>query len=335
MKKEILLEIMKMNNFYERINESVNPTPTIKFVKNLVKDVPEGPLKKLFSVFGQEEEDAYKVLQKTKNKAGDVEAAVEKLVKSIDYSALAAHLLENKKLGTQIDAFINRQIELIEKGSLSKDKAVEQLEDIFSTWTRNEGLPELGPELVKKVESKLESVVVPDFAGVLNQEVSELFKLTGKKLSTADAKLLNGVYDRLFKLKPQEIIQVEEALKRITSKDGVFQQAITRLRQAKDTASQMKAENMQKGLDKAIKYLNIASTSVGKVKILAIFKAIVSLFFVYLIVMTIRGFNNIKNAIESFSFFGFKPFASSSSTSESEPAPEPNNTEPNKTEETW
>jgi hypothetical protein len=329
MKKELLEEILKINHFYNRINEAINPTPALKLVKNLIKDVPEGAFKNMFSVFGQEEEEAYKILQKTKNKAGEVESAVAKLIQNIDFSKLAAHLLENKKLGTQIETFIDTKIKNIESGTISKEKALNDLESVLTRWTEMEGIPELGPELLKKVQSRFESAVAPDFSGILSREAEEIFNLTGRKLSTNDAKLLNDVYNKLTKLKPAEIVQIENALKRITNQDGILQQSINRMKQAKDASSKMKAENLQKALDKSVGYLNIASTSIGKVKIISLIKGIGVIFGIILAFKIYKAFNTLMSQLQSL------PFGIGNYFKSDEPSPAPNNTEPNKTEETW
>jgi SOS-response transcriptional repressor LexA len=140
--------------------------------------------------------------------------------------------------------------------------------------------------------------------------------------------LLNDVYNKLTKLKPAEIVQIENALKRITNQDGILQQSINRMKQAKDAASKMKAENLQKALDKSVGYLNIASTSIGKVKIVQLLKVIGVIFGMIFAFKVYKFFNNVMSELESIPFIGdyFKS---------DEPSPSPNNTEPNKTEETW
>jgi hypothetical protein len=324
MKKELLEEIIKINHFYNRINEAINPTPAARMIKNLVKDMPEGAFKKLFSVFSQEEETAYKVLQNPKSKANEIKSAVEKLLQNINFSEWAAHLLENKKLGPQIDDFIEKKIKNIELGTISKEKALNDLESVLTRWSEMEGVPELGPELLKKLEGKFQNAKLPDFSGVLKSESQEIFNLLGKKLSTEDAKLLNDVYGRLTKLKPDEIIKVENALKRITSQDGILQQSINRLKQAKDISSKMKAENLQKALDKSVGYLNIASTSIGKVKIFNLIKGIGVLYGIYLAYKIIGAFNTLLSQLQSLPVVGdyFK--------SDNTQTPEPD-----KPEETW
>lgn len=321
MKKELLEEIIKINHFYNRINEAINPVPAVRMIKSLVKEIPEGGFKKLFSVFGQEEENAYKILQKPKAKAAEIEAAVEKLLQNINFSELAAHLLENKKLGTQIDNFIESKIKNIESGTISKEKALQDLESVLTRWSEMEGLPELGPELVKKLENKFKSAVAPDFGGILSREAEEIFNLTGRKLSTADAKLLNDVYNKLTKLKPAEIIQVENALKRITSQDGILQQSINKLKQANDVSSKMKAENFQKGLNKAIGYLNMASGEVGKVKILSLLKTIAVIYGIVLAYRMYKAFNNLMSTLRSLPIIGGL-FGEDTENPEKEPEPE-------------
>ena len=331
MKKELLEEILKINHFYNRINEAINPAPAVRFVKNLMKEVPEGAFKKMFTVFGQEEEDAYKILQKTKNKAGEVESAVEKLIQNIDFSVLAAHLLENKKLGTQIETFIDSKIKNIESGTITKEKALEDLESVLTRWSEIEGIPELGPELLKKVQNKFESAVAPDFGGLLSREAEEIFNLSGRKLSTADAKLLNDIYDKLTKLKPQEIIQVENALKRITKQDGILQQSINRMKQAKDASSKMKAENLQKLLNSAIETLNTVATLGGKVKIGALFSTIAKIYLCFIAFRIYKGFNELMSTLQSIPLIGGFFKSDEPATPEVKPEENPNN----KPEETW
>jgi|694.fasta_scaffold101446_4 hypothetical protein len=308
MKKELLEEILKINHFYNRMNEAVNPAPAVKFVKSLIKDIPEGAFKKMFANFGKEEENAYEILQRTKNKAGDVESAVGKLIQSLDFSKLASHLIENKKLGTQIENFINTKISNIKSGNISKEKALKDLEDVLSTWTENEGIPELGPELFRKVAKKLEVVSAPDVSGILKHEAEEIFRLTGKQVSTADAQLLNKVYRKLTKLSPEQIIQVENALKRITSQDGLLQQSINRMKQAKDMSSKLKAENAQKLLDNSIENLNMGTTSIGKIKLWRLIKSIGT---VFLLIVTLSGvyigykvYQELKSQLQSIPFIG-------------------------------
>jgi hypothetical protein len=329
MKKELLEEIIKINHFYNRINEAINPVPAARMIKNLVKDMPEGAFKKLFSVFSQEEETAYKVLEKPNAKVAEIESAVEKLIQNINFSELAAHLLENKKLGTQIDNFIETKIKNIESGTISKEKALNDLESVLTSWSEKEGIPELGPELVKKLEGKFQNSMVPDFSGILKSESEEIFNLVGKKLSTTDAKLLNDVYGRLLKLKPEEIIKVENALKRITSQDGILQQSINRLKQAKDVSSKMKSENFQKALNKAIEYLNTASTTVGKLKVVSLIKGIATIFGLVLAYKAYTFFSNLMSQLQSIPYIG--QYFSSDDTQ----TPEPTKTEPDKPEETW
>ena len=182
MKKELLEEIIKINHFYNRINETINPAPAARMIKNLVKEMPEGAFKKLFSVFSQEEETAYRVLQKPRPKAAEIESAVEKLLQNINFSELASHLLENKKLGTQIDTFIESKIKNIESGTISKENALNDLESVLTRWSETQGVPELGPELVKKLEVKFQTAIVPDFSGILKSESEEIFNLIGKNL---------------------------------------------------------------------------------------------------------------------------------------------------------
>lgn len=328
MKKELLEEILKINNFYNRLNEAINPVPAARLVKSLVKEIPEGAFRKFFSVFGQEEESAYRILQKPKAKATEIESAVEKLLQNINFSELAAHLLENKKLGTQIDSFIETKIKNIETGKISKENALEDLESVLTRWSEIEGLPELGPALLSKIENKFSSVVAPDFAGILTREAEEIFSLTGRKLSTSDAKLLNDVYSKLTKLKPDEIIQIENALKRITSQDGLLQVSINRMKQAKDASSKMKAENLQKLLDKTVENLNKTTSAVGKVKIWSLVKSIAAIYGIYLAYKVYQGFNRLLSSLQSIPFIG--PFFKSDDVT-----PEPTNTEPNKPEETW
>jgi hypothetical protein len=327
MKKELLEEILKINHFYNRMNEAVNPAPAVKFVKSLIRDIPEGAFKKMFSKFGQEEEDAYKILQQTKNKAGDVESAVGKLIQNLDFSVLAAHLLENQKLGKQIEDFIGKKIINIKSGNISKEKALEELESVLSRWTETEGIPELGPELFRKVAQKLEVVSAPDVSGILKHQAEEIFKLTGKQVSTADAQLLNNVYRKLTKLSPEQIIDVENALKRITGQDGLLRQSVDRMKQAKDMSSKLKAERLEKALNKIVDYLNIASTAVGKVKLWNLMLAIGVLYGLYILY-------KLKSELQSIPYIG-KYFSSSEpSTSSSTPTKSPAST--NKPEEeTW
>jgi hypothetical protein len=328
MKKELLEEIIKINHFYNRINEAINPAPASRMIKNLVKDMPEGAFKKLFSVFSQEEETAYKVLQKPNAKVAEIESAVEKLIQNINFSELAAHLHENKKLDTKIYNFIETKIKNIESGTISKEKALNDLESVLTRWSEMEGIPELGPELVKKLEGKFQNSMVPDFSGILKSESEEIFNLVGKKLSTTDAKLLNDVYGRLTKLKPEEIIKVENALKRITSQDGILQQSINRLKQAKDVSSKMKFENFQKTLNKAIEDLNTATTTVGKLKVFTLMKAISKIFgLVLALTLIYKAYNlytNLMSKLQSIPYIGEYFFSDDTKTPES-----------TKPEETW
>jgi hypothetical protein len=237
-----------------------------------------------------------------------VESAVGKLIQSLDFSKLASHLIENKKLGTQIENFINTKISNIKSGNISKEKALKDLEDVLSTWTENEGIPELGPELFRKVAKKLEVVSAPDVSGILKHEAEEIFRLTGKQVSTADAQLLNKVYRKLTKLSPEQIIQVENALKRITSQDGLLQQSINRMKQAKDMSSKLKAENAQKLLDNSIENLNMGTTSIGKIKLWRLIKSIGT---VFLLIVTLSGvyigykvYQELKSQLQSIPFIG-------------------------------
>jgi hypothetical protein len=318
MKKELVLEIARMNQLM--INEAIEPA-AIKFVKSVIKEFPF-EYKKLFTAFGAEEEQAMKTLEKRSAKAAEVETAVEKLLLKVNWGELANSLLKNKKLGGALDAFIEGKMKNVASGLTTREEALRDIESVVETWTRNQGVPELGPELVKKLEQKL-----PDVGGVLNQEVEELFRLTGKKLSTADAELLNNVYKKLFKLKPEEIIQVESALKRITGLNGELQQAITKLRQAGDMASKIKADKLEQTWNAFVDNVNKASAATGKLKVRSIFIAITTLFGVYLLVLFGQGLWKLKNEIESFSIFGYHPFGSGGGTSE----PNNNETPP----ETW
>jgi len=91
----------------------------------------------------------------------------------------------------------------------------------------------------------------------------------------------------------------------------------------------MKAENLQKALDKSVGYLNIASTSIGKVKIISLIKGIGVIFGIILAFKIYKAFNTLMSQLQSL------PFGIGNYFKSDEPSPAPNNTEPNKTEETW
>jgi hypothetical protein len=112
----------------------------------------------------------------------------------------------------------------------------------------------------------------------------------------------------LTKLSPEQIIQVENALKRITSQDGLLQQSINRMKQAKDMSSKLKAENAQKLLDNSIENLNMGTTSIGKIKLWRLIKSIGT---VFLLIVTLSGvyigykvYQELKSQLQSIPFIG-------------------------------
>ena len=133
--------------------------------------------------------------------------------------------------------------------------------------------------------------------------------------------MLNDVYGRLTKLKPEEIIQVENALKRITNQDGILQQSINRLKQAKDVSSKMRAENFQKALNKSIEYTNSATKTIGKLKIFALMKAIAVIYGIYLAYKVYNLFSTAMSKIEST--LQSIPFIGGLLTSDDTQTPEP------------
>jgi hypothetical protein len=256
MKKELVLEIARMNQLM--INEAIEPA-AIKFVKSVIKEFPF-EYKKLFTAFGAEEEQAMKTLEKRGAKAAEVETAVEKLLLKVNWGELANSLLKNKKLGGALDAFIEGKMKNVASGSITREEALRDIESVVETWTRNQGVPELGPELVKKLEQKL-----PDVSGVLGRDAEAIFNLVGKKMSQEQADFFNKMADKIKSLNSKDALILQQELYNITGNSGALQQAIDRLNQAGDIVSKAKADKFQKILNKIKDYLNISSKAVAGV----------------------------------------------------------------------
>ena len=148
----------------------------------------------------------------------------------------------------------------VASGSITREEALRDIESVVETWTRNQGVPELGPELVKKLEQKL-----PDVSGVLGRDAEAIFNLVGKKMSQEQADFFNKMADKIKSLNSKDALILQQELYNITGNSGALQQAIDRLNQAGDIVSKAKADKFQKILNKIKDYLNISSKAVAGV----------------------------------------------------------------------
>jgi len=151
---KLLNEITRINGLFQTLNESIEPM-AIKFVKSIVGGMDEINFKKLFKSFANEEDQAYKTLTKSTSTAAEIELATEKLLMKINFSALAKHLLENKKLGTTIEDYIKTKSDNVMSGKISRKEALNDIKLVLNTWAESKGIKQLGDELNKKVKLKL------------------------------------------------------------------------------------------------------------------------------------------------------------------------------------
>ena len=154
---KLLNEITRINGLLQMLNENVESLAA-KYFKSIVGGMDEINFKKLFKSFANEEEQAYKTLTKGTSSLDEMELAVEKLLKKIDFSKLAKHLLENKQLGSQIDVFIKNKMKNVKLGNISEKDALADIEMVLNTWAESQGIKELGPALSKRVKSKLSKI---------------------------------------------------------------------------------------------------------------------------------------------------------------------------------
>jgi hypothetical protein len=239
---KLINEITRINGLFQMLNESIEPM-AMKFVKSIVGGMDEINFKKLFRSFASEEEQAYKTLTKGTSTAADIELAAEKLLMKINFSALAKHLLENKKLGTQVDIFVKNKLENFKLGNISKQEALADIETVFNTWAESQGIKELGPALSKKIKSKISNIEksignaggkIGNAGGNAGSSGTPLNPKVWDNLSVDAQKTFNGLnrelrlsqesIDRInklsreieknrIKMSPSEILQIAEDLK--------------------------------------------------------------------------------------------------------------------------
>ena len=154
---KLLNEITRINGLLQMLNENVESLAA-KYFKSIVGGMDEINFKKLFKSFANEEEQAYKTLTKGTSSLDEMELAVEKLLKKIDFSKLAKHLLENGKLGSQVDVFVKNKLKNVKLGNISEKDALADIEMVLNTWAESQGIKELGPALSKRVKSKLSKI---------------------------------------------------------------------------------------------------------------------------------------------------------------------------------
>jgi hypothetical protein len=151
---KLLNEITRINGLLQMLNENVQ-TASAKFVKSIADDITKINFKRLFKSFATEEEDAYNILKRSTSTADEIELAAEKLLKNINFSDLAEHLLNNKKLGTTIEDYIKTKFDNVMSGKISKKEALNDIKLVLNTWAESKGIKQLGDELSKKVKLKL------------------------------------------------------------------------------------------------------------------------------------------------------------------------------------
>jgi hypothetical protein len=126
---------------------------------------------------------------------------------------------------------------------------------------------------------------------VLSKEAEVIFLAAGKKMTSAQAELLNDLSKKMNKLSKSEFLQLEAELTKLTL--GTAEAVITRLNKAGDTLSKAKLEKFTKMIDNAKKYLNAAATGVRGVFNMNILKAVICILLAFTAVGAISGVKNI------------------------------------------
>jgi hypothetical protein len=207
---KLLNEITRINGLLQMLNENVQSSAA-KLVKSIVGGMDEINFRKLFKSFATEEEDAYKILKRSTSTAADIELAVQKLLININFSALAKHLLENKKLGSQVDIFVKNKLKNVKLGNISEQEALADIKTVFNTWAESQGIKELGPALSKRIESKLSKIA--NSSGNIGNAGGNI--ANASKLAEAEAqKLILGLTDEAKNL----FTDIIESINKLKSK---------------------------------------------------------------------------------------------------------------------
>ena len=108
----------------------------------------------------------------------------------------------------------------IADGVITREQAIKNIKSVFENWTEKQGVPELGPELVKNIEQRLPKTI--NVWDSLNETAQTLFNQLKKELSSDEKTIakLNELANQLnskagkIKLTPAEMKNCADALQK-------------------------------------------------------------------------------------------------------------------------
>jgi len=288
MEKQLINEIARIKELLST-NQLITESVPAKGVREIFKALGEINFKKLFSFATEEDVKLIKASKSTKA----VEAAFEKLIKSVNWSSLAKDIIGRELFGPNFAKALKNEINKVVNGTKTREEVIREFDNFFDSHSATKNLEDLKKSLMSEIESKLDNVVkkIPDTSGVLSQEAEVIFLAAGKKMTSAQAELLNDLSKKMNKLSKSEFLQLEAELTKLTL--GTAEAVIARLNKAGDTLSKAKLEKFTKMIDNAKKYLNAAATGVRGVFNMNILKAVICILLAFTAVGAISGVKNI------------------------------------------
>jgi hypothetical protein len=292
MEKQLINEIARIKELLST-NQLITESVPAKTVREIFKSLGEINFKKLFSFATEEDVKLIKSASNTKKTLEAIEATFERLIKSVNWSSLAKDIIGNELFGKNFSKALNNEISKVGKGIKTKEEVIREFDNFFDAHSATKNLEDLKKSLMSEIESKLDDVIkkIPDTSGVLSKEAEVIFLAAGKKMTSAQAELLNDLSKKMNKLSKSEFLQLEAELTKLTL--GTAEAVITRLNKAGDTLSKAKLEKFTKMIDNAKKYLNAAATGVRGVFNMNILKAVICILLAFTAVGAISGVKNI------------------------------------------
>ena len=253
MKKELIEEIIRINQLNNSLNESVIPA-TVKFLKGLISKTDNTIFRTLFDSV---DEDAVKLLRSKKASTDALEDASQKLLSNINYSNLAEHLINNKTFGYQVDVYIDNIINLVKSGKKSPQEAKLMIDDVFTKWTNVEGIPGVKDEIVNRISKK-----IPDLVSV-DETIRYIYKLVDIPIDPKHLEVLKKYSKKILDVKEKDVPELTMVLKKYGSDIKLVTE---QSKEFKSHANKLTQERVQRLLDNFTKYINMTGEATGKVK---------------------------------------------------------------------